>query len=1203
MYLKKFIFVNWGNIPDQEFELGPVNLLSGASGSGKTTAGDAIQTIMTAAKSSLFNFNPGQEETTQRGRSKQVRTLASYVLGCDDGSFGRTSQTNGYLAAVFDATQGEEDGSFTAIIAIRADIERVGERKVARELESRFLIVPGQQLTIEDFRKSVDKDRYLVTGLDAITRNLRKSYGEKTIEEYPTKKGYLCRLYGVLRGKKGSVSEREANSAAKAFSRFMAYKPVGSINDFVRQEILEKKDLGEAIRAISNLMKTINAMEQDARLIQGSIDVLNQAGQYSNGFIKDWIQLNLSEYTLAQTRYLQDQKKYLTEKEKQVQLRHNLQQNRDESESLQKAHDQSEELLVQLRAQAEGVDVLRRKKELDEQKNTLASQLSSNGAELLRQQHQLGTNLKSAEQLVALLDTPAPEMALFADKNLVKSAKNVLEAGGGDLDYHHLMNHDWIDLSPWQGHLEQARNIQHMHGKLAEQLSQSNGLRDQLLGIKSRRQEELVTLENRQKLLERDIASLQAGHRTRYPKYVQEALERIHSELPNADPKVLCDYIEVTDSGWQSAIEGYLGQNRFCIFVDAEYEAEAIRLVRGMKGRSQAKVIQGEKARSDAARMSDTKDSIMEVLDIGHAIAKGYLQASYGNVKRVKDAETLRRTPRGICADGIGSGGYAMFRCDIADAELVFGKAARQRALAAKQQLLEQLHIEFNQAKQLLNSLNQLFNAADSFQQLNLGEQVDGLLGVLRQLQQVEQTLSGLDLTDAKQLQTQLVEVKQRRTEEKKRLMLLENDFGGIENELKSITRRVENLSGQQEQTEQEVEQRAQNLEAISRVWEVFDPEARLAKADEAAKSANANRLVEQIETVRGDLIGETASLVSIVRDHNQHCQKGDSIYLMVDPQQKPCPALFAQICDIQRDIDKILDRLKGNVLVEKRDQILKLKDSFDSTFIDHLCGAIHQSISEGKQILEELNRELKHHAFGNERETYRFDWKWVPEYKEYWQFFDDIRALPIGEGVSLFDNSRLSETSEKIRDKLIELLLDEEEDRALRALERISDYRNYRDYEIYKQVPDKPEIALSEYGTGSGGQLETPAYIIRSAAITSAFQFGQSGSHLRMVLVDEAFSKMDEARSRAVISYLTETLGLQLVFIMPSKASGAFMDMISNQFVFAKSPSVEMVGELHTRVHVDRKMLDSERVQALWENHRKTIRHQAMMDFMEEFA
>ena len=76
MYLKRSITANWGNLPVEEMEYGPINLFSGGNGSGKTTAADALQTLMTAAHDNLFNYNPGQDETTQRGRGgKQVRTL------------------------------------------------------------------------------------------------------------------------------------------------------------------------------------------------------------------------------------------------------------------------------------------------------------------------------------------------------------------------------------------------------------------------------------------------------------------------------------------------------------------------------------------------------------------------------------------------------------------------------------------------------------------------------------------------------------------------------------------------------------------------------------------------------------------------------------------------------------------------------------------------------------------------------------------------------------------------------------------------------------------------------------------------------------------------------------------------------------------------------------------------------------------------
>ena len=65
----------------------------------------------------------------------------------------------------------------------------------------------------------------------------------------------------------------------------------------------------------------------------------------------------------------------------------------------------------------------------------------------------------------------------------------------------------------------------------------------------------------------------------------------------------------------------------------------------------------------------------------------------------------------------------------------------------------------------------------------------------------------------------------------------------------------------------------------------------------------------------------------------------------------------------------------------------MQLKDSFNTAFVSNLCHSIYQAINEGKRILDDLNKELQHHRFGADRETFYFDVEWVPEYQEYWQF------------------------------------------------------------------------------------------------------------------------------------------------------------------------------------------------------------------------
>ena len=391
------------------------------------------------------------------------------------------------------------------------------------------------------------------------------------------------------------------------------------------------------------------------------------------------------------------------------------------------------------------------------------------------------------------------------------------------------------------------------------------------------------------------------------------------------------------------------------------------------------------------------------------------------------------------------------------------------------------------------------------------------------------------------------------------------------------------------------------NLQGLAALWPDFNTEAHLQSADEAVGLHNGQYFENQLQSVNGELKSVLHRLQQAVMQHNQFCASADSILFDVDYQQDLGSNNFRAICDIRRQFDALYNRDKNHILAQRHQEIESLRQSFNNAFVTNLCHSIYQAINEGKKVLEDLNAELEHHRFGADRERFRFDWEWVPEFKDYWQFFKAVMDSPsLEQGENLF-SLKLDDKNQKVRERLMGMLLDEDEQKALRELTRISDYRNYRRYEIYKEPEGKAPIALSQYGTGSGGQLETPAYIIRSAAITSAFRFNEGSSHLRMVLVDEAFSKMDEHRSREVINYLTESLGLQLLFIMPSSKSGPFMDLISNQFVFSKCPTAEAVGELKSRVLLDRQVCDQEKIKKLMANHRRTIRQQAALDFMVE--
>ena len=1206
MFLKRFLFVRWGNVPDCEFDIGPVSLFSGANGSGKTTAADAIQTVMTAAHENLFHYNPGQDESTQRGRGgKRVRTLASYVLGCDDGSYARTDATDGYIAAIFHPTREETAEAFTAVVGVRAWLDRSGKQAMAQEDESVFFILPGVELRLDDFIKNRAGVSH-VTELGDIQGQLVAKLGKRSVEKYDQKRAYLRRLYGALRGKSDSVSEREAMAAARAFSRFMAYKPISSINQFVADEVLERKDLGEAVRSVSSQLKTIHGMEREAQELKESAALLEKSGHNAQSYIESWIDLRTLGCTTARAALMDLQVQHQRRVGEREATERELASTRSQLELSNQRYTQLRDMVISLEAQRQGIPALQRKDALESERAAINGKFTGTAATLLGQDQMMQRNLRAAQALSGLLALPTVSTDLPQVVTLESHmfARRALESAAlGDVDLPRYLQMDLTnDLALLETHLDAARLAQQTHNDLHEFWRRRDGVaesrRDAVADAGQLRRQRYAALSSQLQTKQQEILRLEAKQVV-YPPYVERALAAIRAQCPQADARVLCDHIEVTDPRWQSAIEGFMGGARFGIIVDADYEAQAIRVVRALPGRdNKARVIQGAKALGDAARIKLPVESIVHVLEFSHKVAEAFVIASYGSVVRVKSDEALPQTARGVTSDGKGSANYAMFRCDMPDADLVFGAFARERAIEARRSEVQRLQIERNEANARVQEITRLLEAIDEISALAYADSLAELLALHRALRRIEMLLAQLDTSAFDSLMAQLKALRR----EEEQLRDRERSLNSLTGELGSLlSAHVSAIAALEEQRNAAVDAVARTEEALQEAhkhWPQFDLAQRLQYAEQEASSPQA-RSATAAEHLEARLKTSEHALGGTLQIHNQKCRPSDAIVFGAFNGRYDA-ALFEQICGLRREIDRIYNILKNNVLVSKHEQLKVLKASFNDAFVSHLCQEIHQSIQDGKRQLELLNKELVNHRFGSDREQFRFAQDWVPEYRDYARFFEEIvRSPTIGAGSTLFD-SPLSAKSTQVRDALMGLLLGVDEKKSLGDLDRIADYRNYHRYEIYKDVEGKEPIALSEYGTGSGGQLETPAYIIRAASITSALRYAEGDNHLRMVLVDEAFSKMDESRSREVIDYLTGSLGLQLIFIMPTSKCGPFMDLISNEFVFAKVPSTPR-GELRTRVLVDRKECNQQRIADLWTRHRRTVRQQAELDFMTE--
>jgi len=109
-----------------------------------------------------------------------------------------------------------------------------------------------------------------------------------------------------------------------------------------------------------------------------------------------------------------------------------------------------------------------------------------------------------------------------------------------------------------------------------------------------------------------------------------------------------------------------------------------------------------------------------------------------------------------------------------------------------------------------------------------------------------------------------------------------------------------------------------------------------------------------------------------------------------------------------------------------------------------------------------------------------------------------------------------------------------------------LDDYREFFEFDIEILREDsvtKAQKVVSHLskrlGPGSGGEHRAPLYVIAGAALASAYRLDRGHKDgLRLMLIDEAFNKMDPTNIIATMRYLEE-LGLQVFMASPGENLG----------------------------------------------------------------
>jgi uncharacterized protein YPO0396 len=213
-----------------------------------------------------------------------------------------------------------------------------------------------------------------------------------------------------------------------------------------------------------------------------------------------------------------------------------------------------------------------------------------------------------------------------------------------------------------------------------------------------------------------------------------------------------------------------------------------------------------------------------------------------------------------------------------------------------------------------------------------------------------------------------------------------------------------------------------------------------------------------------------------------------------------------------------------------------------EQELVENFIHRLREQIEDARSQLEHLNMTLSKLRFGGER--YEFLASPAPDLRRVYDMVMDSGAVL---GASLFD-SDFRRAHQEGWDLLFERLTIGAGDERVEELRRLQDYRNYLAYDIRIHYPNGDRALHSQINAKkSGGETTTPFYVAMAASFAQAYRLNQArpSDTIRLALFDEAFGKMDTARTASALRFMVDT-GLQVLLATPPDKAGGLLPHVT---------------------------------------------------------
>jgi len=613
-------------------------------------------------------------------------------------------------------------------------------------------------------------------------------------------------------------------------------------------------------------------------------------------------------------------------------------------------------------------------------------------------------------------------------------------------------------------------------------------------------------------VLENEINNIENKKLT-YPINTNKLKEAIEKEFLRisikSDVRIFSDLLEITDVKWQNAIEGYLNTQRFYIIVEPQYYKIALDVYYKVKNEIHTVgLINTEKL--DINTQADI-NSLAYLIKSDNRYAKSYAIYLLNKVIRCEDVHNLKEYKVAITPDCMLYQNYAVRKID----EKVYntpyiGANAYKIQLDIKNNELIELNDNLKEGNSKLKVYMEL---KDKLNNCNFDVLRDNMNSPLELLKNKELILREKVELKKAESDPNYIKIQQLVDECKRVVEKKDSDKSQLDNKIGQLQNKISSNGGIISALEKEIV-------LIRKDFELLCDK----NADET--QLGINKYNEQVK------IKSAANIVQNFSSFNVRLETNKTEYNeeLIQMQSKYCNKYKCDLGSGYKQIEEYVNehyKLKSSDIIKYEEDLKKAKENCGLEFREAFLARLKENIENAKQEFKNLNSALRDIYYGED--SYKFE---ITYDKKKENLYKMITSKNNFEGFNLFSDSFEEEFKEEMEDLFAKLTA--YDDKGEKVLEEYTDYRCYLDYDIIVEKKEGTQQRFSKiYGEKSGGETQTPYYVAIAASFVQLYKLGDT---IRIIMLDEAFDKMDDNRISSMMDFLNSQDFQIIIATPPSK-------------------------------------------------------------------